>query len=133
MFKQPITYTDFNGEERTEDFYFHLSSPEIIKLEAELGGTLENHIKTLVGNGNLNDLFQFLEKIILKSYGKKTTDGRSFRKNEELRNEFEYSPAYAEFFEMILSQPDLARKFGEGIADKGKVRKNTVSTPVIEK
>lgn len=45
MIKQKITYVDFNGEERTEDFYFHLSMPEVVRLEAKIGASLDVHSK----------------------------------------------------------------------------------------
>lgn len=32
MTKETITYTDLNGVQRTEDFYFDLSKPEIVKM-----------------------------------------------------------------------------------------------------
>jgi hypothetical protein len=123
MFKQTIAYTDFNGVERTEDFYFHLSLPEVTRLEAEIGRPMEDHVKDLVANQNLKDLIDFLEKMILNSYGRKSADGKSFQKTKELKLEFEYSQAYAELFEMLLTNPDLAKKFGEGVADNGKAKK----------
>ena len=33
MHKEIITYTDLNGVQRTEDFYFDLSKPEIVKMQ----------------------------------------------------------------------------------------------------
>lgn len=131
MFKQTIEYTDFNGAERKEDFYFHLSSPEVLRLEAEIGRPISEHTKELVDNKDMKKLLDFLEKMILNSYGKKTSDGKSFHKSKELRDEFEYSQAYAELFEQLLTNPDLARKFGESVADNGKPRKNQVSPQVV--
>ena len=34
MTKENITYTDLNGVQRTEDFYFDLSKPEIVKIQS---------------------------------------------------------------------------------------------------
>lgn len=120
MFKHEITYVDFNGTERKEDFYFHLSLPEVTRLEAEIGQPLDQYIKEVTNNQNLKDLIWFLEKIILTSFGRKTTDGKSFYKNKELREEFEYSQAYAELFEQLLTQPELAKRFGENVTNNGK-------------
>lgn len=131
MFKQNITYVDFNGVERKEDFYFHLSLPEVTRLEAELGRSMEDHVKDLVSNQDLKTLIDFLEKMILNSYGRKTSDGKSFYKSKELRQEFEYSQAYAELFEMLLTNPELAKKFGEGVADNGRAKKNQTPPSVI--
>lgn len=132
MFKQTITYTDFNGTERTEDFYFHLSLPEITRLEAEIGKPLDKYTAELAHNNDANAMVNFVEKIILGSYGEKTEDGRSFHKSKELTKKFEYSQAYAELFEQMLVNKDLAKKFGEGIVDNGKKRKNQVDPKVVK-
>ena len=131
MFKHDITYTDFNGLQRTEPFYFHLSLPETARIEAEIGAPIEEYAKELAGSKDLKKLLDFLEKLILNSYGKKTADGKSFYKSEEIRKEFEYSQAYAELFEQLLTNPELARKFGTGVADNGKARKNQVAPNVV--
>lgn len=132
MFKQTIEYVDFNGTPRTEDYYFHLSTPEVTRIEAELGGvTLEQYVKTLDANKDMKKLLDFLEKVILNSYGQKTNDGKSFMKSKAMRDEFEYSQAYAELFEMLLTNQELAHKFGASVADNGKVKKNQVEPTVI--
>ena len=33
MIKQTITYTDYNGNERTEEYWFNLSKAELLRLE----------------------------------------------------------------------------------------------------
>jgi hypothetical protein len=129
VFKQNIKYTDFNGNERKEDFYFHLSTPEVIRIEAEIGEPIDIHTKKLADRLELAPLLAFMEKMILSSYGRKTTDGKSFHKSKELRDEFEYSQAYAEFFEMLIKNPELAQKFGQSVADNGK-KKNQVQPQV---
>lgn len=131
MFKQNIAYTDFNGVERKEDFYFHLSTPEVIRLEAEIGEPIDAHTKRLSASRDLAALLAFLEKMILSSYGKKTIDGKSFHKSKELREEFEYSQAYAEFFEMLVKDVKLAEKFGAGVIETGKKQKNKVEPQVV--
>ena len=40
MLKKTITYTDFDDNERTEDFYFHLSKAEIAEMELSENGGL---------------------------------------------------------------------------------------------
>jgi hypothetical protein len=131
MFKHNVTYTDFNGTERNEDLYFHLSLPEVIRLEAEVGKPMKEYVEELTANMDMKKMLDFLEKTLLNAYGKKTSDGKSFVKNKELRHEFEYSQAYAEVFEQLLTNHDLARKFGQGVADDGKAKKNQVAPTVI--
>lgn len=132
MFKKEIEYVDFNGKERKEEFAFHLSLPEVVRLEAKLGRGIEEHSKILIQNEDLNGLVQFLEEVILKAYGKKSEDGRTFVKNNTLRQEFENSPAYAELFEQLLVDPQLATRFGSEVADNGKQKRNIVAPSVVE-
>lgn len=131
MFKHNVEYVDFNGKERKEDLYFHLSLPEVTRLEAEIGKPLEEYIKELTNDQRLNELLAFLEKMMLSAYGQKTSDGKSFHKSKEIREAFEYSQAYAELFEQIITTPDLARKFGENVADNGKPKKNQVTPKIV--
>lgn len=132
MFMKEIKYTDFNGVDREEKFYFHLSLPEVTRIEAEAGESLKDHIENLITNNKVKELLDFLEHVILTSYGEKTSDGRSFTKNAQLREEFSNSPAYAEFFEQLLTSEGLAQRFGEQVADNGQRAKNTVTPTVIQ-
>lgn len=135
MLKHNIAYTDFNGNEQQEDFHFHLSLPELTRIEADIGTDLGTHTKNLAENGTPKEMIAFLERIILTSYGKKTSDGRSFVKTKESTLEFEHSQAYAELFEQLLTDHSLAQKFGEGVAETSKSRqkKNQVAPTVLTK
>lgn len=125
MFKKNIEYVDFNGTERSEDFYFHMSLPELARLEAKLNGvTLEDHVKKLAADIDVNNMMAFVEDIILSSYGVKSADGKSFLKSPELRKEFEYSQAYAELFEEFMTNPESAKKFAEGVGTTSKKTRN---------
>lgn len=131
MFRHNVTYTDFNGNERKEDLYFHLSTPEVVRIEAEVGMPMQEYVQSLQANLEVKTLLDFLERIVLTAYGKKTVDGRSFQKSKEIRDEFEHSQAYAELFEDLLTKPELALKFGEGVVDNGKDKKNQVAPQVV--
>jgi hypothetical protein len=131
MFKHTVEYKDFNGNDRKEELYFHLSLPEVTRLEAEIGKPMEEYIKELTTNKDLKTLLDFLEKMILNSYGQKTSDGKSFHKSKAIRDDFEYSQAYAEVFEQLLTNPELAKKFGSAVSDNGKAKKNQVAPQVV--
>lgn len=131
MFKHTVEYKDFNGNDRKEELYFHLSLPEVTRLQAEIGKDIETYVTELVNNQDMNQLLAFLEKMLLNAYGQKTSDGKTFMKSKEMRDAFEYSQAYAEIFEQVMTNPDLARKFGESVSDTGKAKKNTVEPKVV--
>ena len=121
MIKKNITYTDFNGQERKEDFYFHMSLVERTRLDAKLNGTpLDTYAKSLAINQNVDEMVKFIEMIILDSYGIKSADGKTFIKSKEIRAEFENSQAYAELFEELLLKPEVAEAFAKGIAVQTK-------------
>lgn len=132
MFKHNVKYKDFNGNERDEDLYFHLSLPEVTRLETEIGMTLEEHIRELTNNQSTRELLAFLERIMLSSYGQKTSDGKTFKKTKEARDAFEYSQAYANLFEEIITQPGLAQKFGENVSETGQDKKNQIKPEVVQ-
>lgn len=115
MLKKTIDYTDFNGIERKEDFYFHLSVPELTRMEAKYKGDIFEHIMHTVDNEDFKGMVEILEDLILSSVGEKSTDGRSFMKNDEIRSRFENSQAYAELFQEIFTDQEASREFGEGI------------------
>lgn len=131
MFRHEVEYVDFNGNERKETLYFHLSLPEVTRLEAEVGKPIDQYAKEVSANQDMKTMIEFLERIILSSYGRKTSDGKSFHKSAELRKDFEYSQAYADLFEELLTDPELTKRFGEGVVDNGKNRKNQVAPQVV--
>ena len=112
MYKKTITYTDYNGVERTEDFYFNLTKAEINKLEisAEGGGGLEALIKKAIQASDGKTIIETFDKIILSAYGEKSPDGRRFIKSPELSKAFSETEAYSELF-MELMDGDNAAEF----------------------
>lgn len=102
MLKKTITYMDFKGNDRTEDFYFHLSKPELIKLNYEDGG-IERRIHDIVDSENAHALMLLVEEIILLAYGERSDDGRRFIKSPEISKAFSETEAYSELFYDLLS------------------------------
>lgn len=71
MLVKTITYTDYNGVSRTEDFYFNLSRPEIIEMEYSPEGSLTKMIEKLVSPADTPTIIRLIKDFILKSYGEK--------------------------------------------------------------
>ena len=84
MLKLTKTYTDYDGNERTEDFYFNLSKAELTKLEMSETGGLINFLQKIISAQDGKTIIETFEKIILMSYGEKSPDGRRFIKNDEI-------------------------------------------------
>ena len=116
MLKKTVKYYDFNGDEASETLYFNLTTTEVAKLSAGFGGDIEKYIKKITAAEDMNAMLTFIEKLILASYGVKSEDGKRFMKTAALREEFESSAVYAELFEQLLTNPEEAKAFGEGLA-----------------
>ncbi len=52
MLKKTITYTDYNGTTRKEDFYFNLTQAEVTELEVSVEGGLVEQINRIVAAQN---------------------------------------------------------------------------------
>ena len=118
MLKKTITYTDFNGVERTEDFYFNLTKAEIAEMELEVPGGMTTMIERITKTQDAPSLIKVFKDLILRSYGKKSDDGRRFIKNKELVEEFKDSEAYSELFMELATNAEAASAFVNGITPK---------------
>lgn len=115
MLKKTIKYTDYNGEERIEDFYFNLSKAEIMEMEMSQNGGMSEYIKKIVNTQDNVSIMNLFKEIIQKSYGEKSLDGKRFIKNKELTEAFIQTEAYTELFVELVSDADAAAKFVNGI------------------
>ena len=115
MYKKTITYLDYNGEEIKEDFYFNLTKAEILEMQLEKEGGLAEKIQTIVDSKNVPELIKIFKELILRSYGKKSDDGKRFIKSPELSREFTQTEAYSELFMELATDSDAAAAFINGI------------------
>lgn len=115
MLKKTITYTDYNGIERKEDHYFNLSNAELMEMEMSTTGGFAEMLQKLIDAQDNPSLMKIFKKIILKSYGLKSDDGKRFEKSEELSKAFEQTEAYSELFVELFTDADAAAKFIQGI------------------
>jgi hypothetical protein len=118
MIKWPITFTDYDDNEITEDFYFNLNKAELTQMQFDVNGAYSSFIERISNERDLKALGQEFKKIILMSYGKKSDDGRLFRKSEQMREDFEQSEAYVTLYMELLSDGEKAAKFVKGILPK---------------
>lgn len=95
MIKETMTYKDFNGEERTDDFYFHLNTLEWLRMDKKYGGIRE-FIRKAVKDSDEYAILNMLEDLVKSSYGEKSMDGARFIKNEDLVEKFTQTEAYSD-------------------------------------
>ena len=115
MIKKTITYTDYNGTERTEDHYFNLTEAELMEMEMSTTGGLAEMIQRIVAAQDTPAIIKIFKDLVLKAYGQKSPDGRRFIKNDDLREEFSQTEAYSKLFMELATNADAAAKFVNGI------------------
>lgn len=94
MLKKSITYVDYNGVERTEDFYFNLNKAETLGYIIGFEGGIESFIERVVQEEDVKKLWDLWSDFILMCYGEKSSDGRRFIKSKELSEGFKQTEAY---------------------------------------
>lgn len=125
MLKKTITYTDYNGSERTEDFYFNLTKAEVMEMEMSTTGGLAELITRIVAAQDAPAIIKIFKDLVLKAYGVKSPDGRRFEKERNgvrLCDEFAQTEAYSILFMELATDADAAAEFVNGIvpADMAK-------------
>lgn len=129
MLKKTVTYPDYNGLERTEDFYFNLSKAEIIEMQIGTAGGFAEMVEAIVKAQDMPSIIKIFKEIVLKAYGQKSPDGRQFIKNEELRTSFAQTEAYSIIFMELVTDSIKAAEFINGIIpadiDRSEIEKQT--------
>lgn len=115
MLKKTITFTDYNGVERTEDFYFNLTKAEIMEMEMSTAGGLAEMIQKIVSAQDAPSLIAMFKELILKAYGEKSLDGKRFIKSKELSDAFSQTEAYSILFMELATDATEASNFVNGI------------------
>ena len=111
MFKKTIKYTDFDGVERKEDFYFNLTKAELLEMQMSIDGGLKGYLERIVKTQSQPELVKMFKEIIMKAYGEKSPDGKRFMKSDEIRQNFECTEAYSELFMELATDSDAAAEF----------------------
>lgn len=125
MIKKTVTYTDFDGNQVTEELHFNMMQTEALEFAMGLPG----EVMSVVGDGTSVDvnaaslelvkqlggqgIYEFIKKLVLSAYGVRV--GKAFVKNAKVREEFEYSPAFDTFFMELMSNDEAAAEFVNGV------------------
>lgn len=129
MLKKTITYTDYNGVERTEDFYFNLTKAEIMEMEMTTTGGLTVMVDKIVAAKDVPSIIKVFKDLILKSYGEKSADGKHFVKSEAIAQAFAQTEAYSILFMELATDAEAGAAFVNGIVP-ADMSKNPTLAPV---
>ena len=115
MIKKTIKYPDYNGVERTEDYYFNLNKTEVIEMQVSVEGGYSELIDRIIKTDDNREIVNVLKTIILKSYGEKSIDGKRFMKVDDngnpLYRKFEDTEAFVELYMELANNAKKAAEF----------------------
>lgn len=138
MYTTTVRYTDYNENEQTETLHFNLSEAELLELNLEEDGGLLDRFngileavgdptkakteeerremeQKLVNSGMQKKLIPIFKELLLRSYGVKSEDGKSFAKSKALSEEFSQTAAFSALFMELLGDEKKMLAFVNGI------------------
>lgn len=118
MYKITETYTDYNDNTRTEDFYFNYSEAELTDLQFSVSGGLAGMIDKIIKTNDMPKLVELFRELIQKAYGEKSNDGRRFMKSPELTKEFTETVAYSQIYMRLATDSKAAQEFINKVVPK---------------
>ena len=111
MYKKTIKYTDYDGNERSEDFYFNISKAELLEMQLNNYIKLDKKLKAIVDSNDFPTIVETFKDIIKMSYGIKSDDGKRFTKSEKAFEEFASTEAYSNLFIELSTDAKSASEF----------------------
>lgn len=121
MYKWHHKYTDYNGNERNETFYFNFNRAELQDLEWRTPGGLENYMKRITSTLDGQALADMFKYIVQQSYGVKSDDGRRFMKSDAILKNFTETEAYSDLYILLATDDKAAADFINGVFPKAMV------------
>ena len=118
MYKITEIYTDYDDNQRTEDFYFNYSEAELTDLQFSVSGGLAGMIDKIIKTNDMPKLVELFRELIQKAYGEKSNDGRRFMKSPELTKEFTETVAYSQIYMRLATDSKAAQEFINKVVPK---------------
>lgn len=120
MIKKTVSYVDYNGNERKEDFYFNLTEAEVTEMELSTKGGLASTLEKIVSEKDQGKIVEIFKDLVLRSYGEKSPDGKLFVKTKEVRENFSFTEAYSKIFMELATNSEAAAAFINGVLPQVK-------------
>lgn len=118
MYKKTINYVDYNGNQRTEDFFFNLNQTELKEMELTTVGGFGAKVERIIAALDMPEIYATFKDIVFRSYGEQTADGKRFIKSPELSLAFSQTEAYNVLMEEITSDAKAASEFINNVIPK---------------
>jgi hypothetical protein len=133
MLKKTVTFEDLDGNEVTEDFYFHLSKADIIEMEASEQGGMAQHLAAMIATNDNGQILSAVKLILERTVGRRSEDGRRFERSKEITEAFMQSDAYSVVFMDLVTDAAKAAEFFKGVIPAqaaAKLEASMASNPV---
>ena len=111
MLKKPITYVDYDGNQRTENHWFNLDEAEILELQVRYPGGMSAMLQKMVDELDGAKILATIKEIIMLAYGEKSLDGKYFEKSHEKSVRFTQSRAYSALLMELYRDANAAADF----------------------
>lgn len=115
MLKKNIKYEDYNGETRSEDFFFHFSEAELAEMSLSYEGGVNAYINRIINTHNTVELAKLFKKLILDAVGERSDDGKRFIKvrpnGVRVADEFYQTEAFSVLYMSLLQDETEAAAF----------------------
>jgi len=115
MVKETIEYTDYDGNQRVEEFWFNLNRAEMLDLQGSVEGGYDRYMEQLMHATKAGEAMEVFKNILLKAYGRKSLDGRKFEKSPEITADFVATQAYSDLYVGLALDPERAAKFMDAV------------------
>lgn len=132
MLKKTITYVDYDGNKRTEDFYFNLTKAEIAQMSLSQAGGLDRFLNKIAQQQDGAKVANLFWELILKAYGEKSDDGKRFIKSPELSEAFSQTEAFSDLYVEMVQDPQKAVDFCIGIMPADMVNTQEFQSAALE-
>ena len=123
MLKKTITYTNYDGVEKTKDFYFNLKTSELIDLNYSSPKGFIDYTQKIIDSKDDGALWKAFRDIVLMAYGEKSEDGERFMKSPEISKAFEETEAFSVLVTELIQVENAASDFVNGIMPKDLAEK----------
>ena len=110
MFQREFKYKGYDGQDKKDTYWFNLNEAELFELDLSSIYGFRGQMERLLKAERTKDIVDMFKGIILGAVGEVSPDGRRFIKNQQIRDDFYQSPAYAQL--SVESVSDEA-KFAE--------------------
>lgn len=111
MFVREFTYTGYDGKEKKDTYYFNLNEAELYELDLSSIYGFTGQMERLLKAERTQEIVDMFKGIILGAVGEVSPDGRRFIKNEQIREDFYRSKAYAQLFVELVSSGEKFSEF----------------------